>query len=64
VEKSRRRSISTAFLYCFSGRRIGELVEEGWREGVEVEVKVGFLIRGVRGMMGPVSGLRTRCFVR
>lgn len=40
------------------------MVEEDWREGAEVEEELGFLMRGVREMMGPVSGVRTRCFVR
>jgi hypothetical protein len=64
VEKSRRSNTSTAFLYCFSGRRIGELAEEeGSREETEVEVELGdFLMRGVREMMGPVRMVRVRCF--
>jgi len=70
LEKSRRSSISMAFLYCFSGRTIGgSEEEEGWREEVEVETELdaeleNFLIRGVRGMMGPVRGVRARWFVR
>jgi len=67
-----------AFLYCFSGRRIEGLAEEGSREAeegsreaeegsreaAEVGTEVAFLMRGVRGMTGPVSGVRTRWFVR